>query len=1032
MLRLSRRLLPALRSAGLKASSKRCDRVALLRPVRYHASRTPQQTAVEYLRELDQLLEDELIEEEFHKLQLQRLLNGAGVADREALAALAASPPEPESLQTAEDLKDSPEASGEASAEASAEARRRAADQLRELDELLEDELIEDEALTAVVQPDVRILFSDFDSLKGIFGRGSASIINSILVKDMADDDMTSAFSYDLEKLQVMKAKTMYEMVEDIDAGSGPVKLLFLTNMQADSIKSSSKTLRKLLEAFEIPQPKLVINLLTSSGLRNFLNLFPANCAMFGNESSSQLKNDAPPFLSAEEEHHVLTQLDTFMSDVLLPLAASTQALILTCAVSGECALAGALSRAFRQQQARWGPSPPFTILYTTVMTPLLYLNSDPDAYWRALRRKSKSWSSRDRTLLEMVHAEGFQGFYPGSTDLNHDLDRDGCCFLIVDQMGSTRKHFDAKPGNELRNELVRFLSSTLPSIALRTGYVAKFNSTTDKTWQVCLNQVHAGTELLLLDLRPRPMEVPGGGQWVSRAQFIEAAWAKLVEGCDALLAEGKCDSLDVCNVAYAHHALYHFPEKDDARAGFMQQRRVIPLHEAIKEARAERQHQVSSVDLDEDRWEATDAQVMDIARRLAGRVLQDCRKALGRPLSDEFEQIYDKKAVELASQIRSVLVSPQAHQVNIHDMAEAKRIVNNLIQSDRLPRTNSLEGLLLMQQAWCECDVAHHLANRYKIQTKVLYVCQLLLAWLVILFSQVQLGATSSFASSDIVFVLAVLHGAVVSVEGYLRPKPKWQALRGGATALESMMWLYRTRVGQFRMGPAQDPRNPEIVFCRQLNEWTEDLFAAGDLQRSAWSKSFSSSIHRHQQCEGDPDRNEAAVEDAAIDDHYSPVQPDLYISFRLMRRMEWYQKRLPTYIFHAWVFKLLVLSCTVACAVLARFGQPTAVVIITAFSSSSTTWSEFVDAGSKVERYSRAVRTMSRLLNWWKHLTEVERASMENIARLIIETEQAIAKEQANWMPSHSAGTVETGGKPPPEAQNAPREVPEARPRI
>ncbi|CAE6967746.1 unnamed protein product [Symbiodinium sp. CCMP2456] len=850
----------------------------------------------------------------------------------------------------------------------------------------------------------------------------------------MADDEMTSAFSYDLEKLQVMKAKTMYEMVEDIDAGCGPVKLLFLTNAQADSIKSSSKTLRKLLEAFEIPQPKLVINLLTSSGLRNFLNLFPADCAAFGNETSPELINDAPPFLSADDEHHVLTQLDTFMSDVLLPLAASTHALILTCAVSGECALAGALSRAFRQQQARWGPTPPFTILYTTVMTPLLYLNSDLDAYWRALRRKSKSWSSRDRTLLDMVTTEGFNGFYPQSVHLNHDLDRDGCCFLIVDQVkqvGSTRKEFDAKPGNDLRNELVRFLSSTLPSIALRTGYVDKFSTTSDKTWQVCLNQVHSGTELLLLDLRPRPMEAPDGGQWVSRTQFIEAAWDKLVKGCEALLADGKCDSLDVCNVAYAHHALYHFPEKDEAGAP-PQQRSVIPLHEAIREARAERQHQVSSVDLDEDRWEATDAQVMDVARRLAGRMLQDCRKALGRPLSDEFNKLYDKKTVELASQLRSVLVSPQAHQVNIHDMADAKRIVNSLIQSDRLPRTNSLEGLLLMQQAWCECDVAHHLANRYKIQTKVLYVCQLLLAWLVILFSQVQLGATaSSFASSDIVFVLAVLHGAVVSVEGYLRPKPKWQALRGGATALESMMWLYRTRVGQFRMGAAQDPRNPEIIFCRQLNEWTEDLFAAGDLQRSAWSKSFSSSIHRHQQCEGDPERKEAATEDAAMDDHYSPVQPDLYIHFRLMRRMEWYQKRLPTYIFHAWVFKLLVLSCTVACAVLARFGQPTAVVIITAFSSSSTTWSEFVDAGSKVERYSRAVRTMSRLLNWWKHLTEVERASMENIAGLIIETEQAIAKEQANWMPSHSAGTVETGAKPPPEAP-APREVPEARPRV
>eukprot|EP00439_Symbiodinium_sp_Y106_P057529 s533_g8.t1 len=147
MLQLSRRLPPALRSAakGLKPWSKRCDRVALLQPVRYHASRTPLQTAVEYLRELDELLEDELIEEEFHKLQLHRLLNGAGVADREALAALAASPPEPEGLKTAEDFKDSPEASSEASAEASAEAKRRAAEQLRELDELLEDELIEDE-----------------------------------------------------------------------------------------------------------------------------------------------------------------------------------------------------------------------------------------------------------------------------------------------------------------------------------------------------------------------------------------------------------------------------------------------------------------------------------------------------------------------------------------------------------------------------------------------------------------------------------------------------------------------------------------------------------------------------------------------------------------------------------------------------------------------------------------------------------------------------------------------------------------------
>ena len=119
--------------------------------------------------------------------------------------------------------------------------------------------------------------------------------------------------------------------------------------------------------------------------------------------------------------------------------------------------------------------------------------------------------------------------------------------------------------------------------------------------------------------------------------------------------------------------------------------------------------------------------------------------------------------------------------------------------------------------------------------------------------------------------------------------------------------------------------------------------------------------------------------------------------------------------YSFHAWAFKLLVLLCTVACAVLARFSEPTAVVIITALSSSCTTWAEFVDASSKVERYTRAVRTMSRLLNWWKHLSEVEKASIENIAQLISETEQAIAKEQANWLPSYATGQAETSGKSP-----------------
>ena len=106
-----------------------------------------------------------------------------------------------------------------------------------------------------------------------------------------------------------------------------------------------------------------------------------------------------------------------------------------------------------------------------------------------------------------------------------------------------------------------------------------------------------------------------------------------------------------------------------------------------------------------------------------------------------------------------------------------------------------------------------------------------------------------------------------------------------------------------------------------------------------------------------------------------------------------------------------LIQSSCsdTICAAVLARFGEADAVVLITAFSSAATTWSEFVDAGSKVERYTRAVRTMSQLVNWWKHLSEVEKASTENISELVVQTEQAISKEQTNWLPSQAMGRAD-----------------------
>lgn len=100
-----------------------------------------------------------------------------------------------------------------------------------------------------------------------------------------------------------------------------------------------------------------------------------------------------------------MAKLDQFMTDVLLPLAASTQALILANAVPGDCALASSLTRSYRLQRAKWGTKPPFVILSVADNLPLLYMNDSSDAYWRALRRASKAWSSRDKTIQDRKRA---------------------------------------------------------------------------------------------------------------------------------------------------------------------------------------------------------------------------------------------------------------------------------------------------------------------------------------------------------------------------------------------------------------------------------------------------------------------------------------------------------------------------------------------------------------------------------------------------------------------------------------------------
>ena len=57
-----------------------------------------------------------------------------------------------------------------------------------------------------------------------------------------------------------------------------------------------------------------------------------------------------------------------FMADVIIPLAAATNAIVICDACAGMCALSDSFLRMFSIAKAEWGGKPPFTVLST--MTP--------------------------------------------------------------------------------------------------------------------------------------------------------------------------------------------------------------------------------------------------------------------------------------------------------------------------------------------------------------------------------------------------------------------------------------------------------------------------------------------------------------------------------------------------------------------------------------------------------------------------------------------------------------------------------------
>lgn len=152
-----------------------------------------------------------------------------------------------------------------------------------------------------------------------------------------------------------------------------------------------------------------------------------------------------------------------------------------------------------------------------------------------------------------------------------------------------------------------------------------------------------------------------------------------------------------------------------------------------------------------------------------------------------------------------------------------------------------------------------------------------------------------------------------------------------------------------------------------------------------------------------------QAPEEEEELDDHHSPCNPESYIQLRLIPMREFYQARIPVYSRARISLNVITLICAATAAVLAYFSYPAYVVAVTAFSGAVLSWMEFTDIEKKLERYTTVVRSIKKHMSWWSSLSSVDRSSIPNITRLIVEGEQLINGELQAWS---SISEAKSGG--------------------
>merc|ERR1740121_1852674 len=291
------------------------------------------------------------------------------------------------------------------------------------------------------------------------------------------------------------------------------------------------------------------------------------------------------------------------------------------------------------------------------------------------------------------------------------------------------------------------------------------------------------------------------------------------------------------------------------------------------------------------------------------------------------------------------------------------------------------------------------------------------------------------------------------------VEPSRKWTSLRSASLTIESEVWKFRTRMGEYggdtqafsTIGRADAERRATECLSRHLQRVQENVMGSGLKRTSFYSVATTAadtlekaalgkeslkgmpphlrniSYIRHGQFNVTEWKGETrfgrktcpmASARPQDDNHHSPALPEDYIKARLVPMRDFYQRKIPGYYQRHRFYQCFILFASILSALIATTSVSAVNSVLATLASMVAAWQEFTTVEKKLERTSSVATSLENLLLWWQSVPMEEKKIISNIETLVMTTEGSIAGLSAATLAETSQATKKAVAEQQPKS--------------